>query len=237
MTSTDARTESNLPRREREARGMTDYWDIRSADDDATHEVADRGTWRRVLGELVGDDRELRILDVATGTGLIANLLAEQGYSHVTGVDLSEGMMSHARRYAAERGLTVDYRVGNALELPFPDASFDVVISSRLLWTLTEPDAAVREWARVLLPGGTLIAINELEPGEGIRLSPLDDYRAKARVDELPFANADIDDILAALASAGLLGARMQHLPGCHLVKRDRENWFAFVATKAAVHP
>ena len=38
--------------------------------------------------------------DVATGTGLIANLLAEQGYSHVTGVDLSEGMMSHARRYA-----------------------------------------------------------------------------------------------------------------------------------------
>ena len=135
------------------------------------------------------------------------------------------------------RGLTVEYRVGNALELPFPDASFDVVISSRLLWTLTEPDAAVREWARVLVPGGVLIAINELEPGEGIRLSPLDDYRAKARVDELPFANADIDDILAALASAGLLGARMQHLPGCHLAKRDRENWFAFVATKAAVHP
>ena len=43
--------------------------------------------------------------------------------------------------------------------------------------------------------------------------------------------------LAAALASAGLLGARMLHLPGCHLVKRDRENWFAFVATKAAVHP
>ncbi|MEZ5088432.1 MAG: class I SAM-dependent methyltransferase [Micropruina sp.] len=53
--------------------------------------------------------------------------------------------MRHARSYAAEHGLAVDYRFGNALELPFPDAAFDVAISSQLLWTLTEPDAAIRE--------------------------------------------------------------------------------------------
>ena len=212
---------------------MTDYWDARSADYDATHEVADRDAWRPVLEGLVGNDRDLRILDVATGTGLIANLLAEHGYTRVTGVDLSEGMMRHARSYAAEHGLAVDYRFGNALELPFPDAAFDVAISSRLLWTLTEPDAAIREWARVLVPGGSLIAINELEPGQGIRLSPLAEYREKTRVDALPFSNADNDEILAALTAAGLLGAEVRHLPGCHLVKRDRENWYAFTAAKA----
>ncbi|MFT4216554.1 MAG: methyltransferase domain-containing protein [Micropruina sp.] len=234
-TSTPTDQDAGLPsRRAREARGMTDYWDARSVDYDATHEVADRDTWKEVLEGLVGSDRTLRILDVATGTGLIANLLAEHGYTKVTGTDLSEGMMRFAREHAAAQGLDVDYRFGNALDLPLPDASFDVVINSRLLWTLTEADPAIREWARVLAPGGTLIAINELEPGEGIRTGPLADYRTKIQAGELPLANADIDEILAALTGAGLRDVRLRHLPGCHLVKRDRENWYAFTATKGA---
>jgi ubiquinone/menaquinone biosynthesis C-methylase UbiE len=98
-----------------------------------------------------------RVLDIATGTGFVALLLAELGYQ-VTGFDASQAMLANARAKAAERGMAITFVEGVTERLPFPDASFDAVTARHFIWTLVEPDKAFAEWRRVLAPGGTLIA-------------------------------------------------------------------------------
>lgn len=102
------------------------------------------------------DGTALRILDLGTGAGFFAILLAQAG-CEVTGVDLSEGMLAQAAALADEAGCTVDWRCMSATELDFGDASFDGVLARNLTWTLTDPEAAYAEWLRVLRPGGVLL--------------------------------------------------------------------------------
>ena len=78
------------------------------------------------------DGTALRILDLGTGAGFFAILLAQAG-------------------------CTVDWRCMSATELDFEDASFDGVLARNLTWTLTDPEAAYAEWLRVLRPGGVLL--------------------------------------------------------------------------------
>lgn len=78
------------------------------------------------LEQELGQDKSLRILDVGCGTGRHAIELTLRGY-HVTGIDLSEGQLSHAREKAARQGLSIDFRRLDARELPF-DGEFDVAI-------------------------------------------------------------------------------------------------------------
>src|SRR5438093_1426397 len=100
---------------------------------------------------LVGDGPG-RLLDVGCGTGAPTAAFAERGWS-VVGVDVSEEMLHFARR----RGVEVVH--ADATELPFPDASFDAVVS---LWTHTDADdfgAVVREVARVLRAPGRFVYV------------------------------------------------------------------------------
>lgn len=94
--------------------------------------------------------RGRRVLEVGCGTGLVLERIAPTA-SHARGVDLSPGMLAHARR----RGL--DVVEGSATSLPFPDASFDVVYSFKVLAHVPDIDRAVAECARVLVPGGVAI--------------------------------------------------------------------------------
>jgi len=96
---------------------------------------------------------------VGTGAGFLALLFAEMGHE-VTGVDLSAGMLEKAKHNAEHMGLEVDFFHGDAENLPFEDNSFDLVVNKFLLWTLPQPSCAVREWKRVLKPGGRLLAID-----------------------------------------------------------------------------
>lgn len=98
----------------------------------------------------------LRILDIGTGTGYFAILLAMQGHE-VTGIDLTEAMLAEARLQADEKNVRADFRRMDAQELDFPDNTFDAVISRNLTWTLPEPKTAYAEWLRVLKPGGVLL--------------------------------------------------------------------------------
>lgn len=98
----------------------------------------------------------LRILDLGTGAGFFAILLAQTG-CEVTGIDLSEGMLAQAAALADEAGCTVDWRCMSATELDFEESSFDGVLARNLTWTLTDPEAAYAEWLRVLRPGGVLL--------------------------------------------------------------------------------
>jgi ubiquinone/menaquinone biosynthesis C-methylase UbiE len=101
----------------------------------------------------------LNVLDVGTGTGFLALLFAEMGHK-VTGIDLSSGMLEKAKRNAENMGLEIDFFHGDAENLPFENGSFDLVTNKFLLWTLQQPSCAVREWKRVLKPGGMVFAID-----------------------------------------------------------------------------
>lgn len=96
-----------------------------------------------------------RWLDVGTGTGALATLAARAG-ADVTGVDLAPALIERAQRFAEADGLAIRYDVGDAENLPYDDASFDVVASS--VGTIFAPDheAVARELARVCRPGGRL---------------------------------------------------------------------------------
>lgn len=91
------------------------------------------------------------VLDVGCGGGFLANALAEMRFK-VTGVDVSEESLAVARRHDSTR--TVDYRFGDAYSLPFEDKSFDVVCAMDFLEHIEDPQRAIKEFSRVLRPGG-----------------------------------------------------------------------------------
>jgi ubiquinone/menaquinone biosynthesis C-methylase UbiE len=119
--------------------------------------------WLRFLRRLMLPEDRLSVLDVGTGTGVIALLCAELGHS-VTAIDISEGMMSVAREKATGAGLNVAFHPGDAEDPPFGPEAFDVVISRHVLWTLPEPERAARAWKRLLTPGGRVIVLDALWP-------------------------------------------------------------------------
>ena len=94
-------------------------------------------------------DRGARVLDVASGPGYVAAAAAERGAS-VIGVDIAEGMIALAR----ERHPQLDFRFGNAEELPFADGSFDAVVGNFVLLHVGRPERAAAEFARVMDAGG-----------------------------------------------------------------------------------
>lgn len=220
-----------ITKRHIEARGITAFWDHAASRYEADHALANIPVWQTVLSGFIGENKALRILDIATGTGMIANMLGSAGYTNVTGIDLSEGMMRIAIDHAREQNTNVNFIYGNAMELPTEDNSVDILISSRLLWTLSEPENALKEWYRVLKPGGRVIAINELEE-DGICCSSMDTYAEETNVEEYPFGNVSREEILSVFADAGFQNTTVSPMPGCHMVLSDRENWFAFIGQK-----
>lgn len=128
----------------------------------ATLSLGQDPRWRRAMVARVPHDGG-RVLDVATGTGLVAELLLAHGH-RVTGLDQSPDMLEIARRRFGDR---VELVEGSATELPFPDASFDHLTFTYLLRYVDDPGATLAELARVVRPGGTLANLEFCVP-EGI---------------------------------------------------------------------
>jgi ubiquinone/menaquinone biosynthesis C-methylase UbiE len=103
----------------------------------------------------------LTVLDVGCGTGLettrLAKLVAPTG--RVVGVDASEKFLDEARRRAAGLELPIEYRPGDAQQLPFPDKTVDVSRAERLFPYLADPERAFSELVRVTKPGGAVALI------------------------------------------------------------------------------
>ena len=100
-----------------------------------------------------------RVLDLGSGAGtdslIAAQMVAPTG--RVTGIDMTQAMLSKARGAAAEMGATnVEFVEGEAEQLPFPDRSFDVVISNGVIDLIPDKDAVFAELYRVLTPGGRI---------------------------------------------------------------------------------
>lgn len=142
------------------------YWSQRSTSysDVNKEELAgiSRHNWSSVLQEEIFShfpDRSpesISVLDVGTGPGFFAILLAESGF-HVTAVDMTPEMLDEARQNAGVLAGKIDFREMNAENLCLPDDSYDVVVSRNLTWNLPHPEKAYSEWHRVLRPGGLLL--------------------------------------------------------------------------------
>jgi len=101
----------------------------------------------------------VRLLDLACGTGAIAERAAAYGAT-VIGIDLAPALIETARERAAERGLEIDYEVGDCEQLELPDASVDAVSSTCGVMFSPDHEASARELARVTRPGGRIALAN-----------------------------------------------------------------------------
>src|SRR6187200_1235909 len=115
--------------------------------------------WRRFLVARLPVDRG-HVLDVATGTGLVAEALLGRGF-RVTGLDQSAEMLALARKRFGDRVQLVE---ASADALPFPDASFDHLTFTYLLRYVDDPAATLRELARVVRPGGRMASLEFMLP-------------------------------------------------------------------------
>jgi ubiquinone/menaquinone biosynthesis C-methylase UbiE len=105
------------------------------------------------LADLCNIKKDTSVLDVASGTGESACYLAEKIGARVSGIDGSELMIERAREKAKQRNLSIEFRKGDAHQLPFEDDVFDVAISECTV-CLLDKEKAIREMVRVVKPNG-----------------------------------------------------------------------------------
>lgn len=105
------------------------------------------------------EGRTLKVLDIGTGPGFYAIILASRGYD-VTAVDLSEGMIEQAKHNAGSLAEKIRFFKMDAQELSFLDNEFDVIVTRNLTWNLPDPVKAYGEWRRVLRDGGVMLNID-----------------------------------------------------------------------------
>ncbi|MGH7046562.1 MAG: class I SAM-dependent methyltransferase [Stellaceae bacterium] len=216
------------------------HWDRRAAhfDEDFGHSIrttAERAAWDRIFGLVLPSGGALDALDLGCGTGFLSLELAARGH-RVTGVDFAPSMIARAEKKAAERGLRVRFEAGDAEQLPYSPASFDLAISRHVLWTLPHPEVAIEEWRRVLRPGGRLAIIDgavldgsDRKPGaqpgcqENARTSA--EYAAVG--DQLPFLGgrprAEIEALLRAHGLADVRGDALADLVEAQLQRMIEE--------------
>lgn len=138
------------------------YWDKESAGYDRQMQMFERllapdsRAW--VCSQASG-----KTLEVGIGTGL--NLPFYPDDVNLTGIDFSPAMLQIARSRAEQLGRTADLREADALDLPFPDACFDTVVSTYALCAVPDENRAVSEMSRVLRPGGLLLLADHIEGG------------------------------------------------------------------------
>jgi ubiquinone/menaquinone biosynthesis C-methylase UbiE len=114
----------------------------------------------RLLIDLAKIGPEDTVLDVACGPGLVACALADVA-RHVTGIDLTPAMIEQARIRQRAKGLTnLNWVIGDAVPLPFPDAAYSVVVTRYSFHHFLEPRALLAEMVRVCLPGGRVAVID-----------------------------------------------------------------------------
>jgi SAM-dependent methyltransferase len=117
------------------------------------------GTTLQIVGETLCEAADIkageRVLDVAAGNGN-ASLAAARRFAAVTSTDYVPSLLDNGRRRAEADGLAIDFHVADAEDLPFPDDTFDAVLSTFGVMFAPDQERAARELMRVLRPGGRI---------------------------------------------------------------------------------
>jgi ubiquinone/menaquinone biosynthesis C-methylase UbiE len=117
------------------------------------------GTTLQIVGETLCEAADIkageRVLDVAAGNGN-ASLAAARRFARVTSTDYVPTLLESARRRAEAEGHVIEFQVADAENLPFPDGTFDAVLSTFGVMFTPDQERAARELMRVLRPGGRI---------------------------------------------------------------------------------
>lgn len=134
---------------------------------------------RDLVVEAAAEARPRSVLEVGCGEGELATRMMVELGAELVAIDQSERMVELARA----RG--VDARMGDVQELPFPDASFDVAVAAWMLYHVPDLDRAIGELARVLRPGGRLVAVTNASDHlyEMLELAGVDDWHFSFRAE------------------------------------------------------
>lgn len=203
------------------------------------------GQWAPKVADAAQIRPGQRVLDVACGTGIVAREAASRAGSkgRVAGVDRNPGMLAVAR----ELDPAVDWREGVAESLPFPDESFDAVVSQFGLMFFSDRRQALREMLRVLAPGGRLaVAVwDSLEnmPAFASEVALLEQASGLPAADALrsPFALGNRKDLAALFSEAGMGSAEITthhgeaRFPSIRaLVETDLRGWLPMMGVTLA---
>ena len=213
-----------------------DFWDNYSSEFDGEHDTENIDVWKKYLEEILGADKNKVVLDMGAGTGFLANMTAELGYTSI-GVDISRKMLEYAVDHADKKKVSAAYMYGSILDLPFMDNTADYVINARVLWTLVEPDKAIKEWARVIKPGGSIFCFNRMKEDEGITVYKKDFYDNKEVDDKLVVQGAKMDKLKNLMERNGLVNVRIEQLPDTYKDEALKDMdwyqpWFVLAADK-----
>jgi len=194
------------------------------------------GQWAPKVADAAQIQPGQRVLDVACGTGILAREIASRigSVGHVLGIDPSPGMVAVAKQLAP----TVEWRDGVAESLPFPDQSFEAVVSQFGLMFFTDRRQSLREMLRVLAPGGRLaVAVwDSLDniPAYASEVALLERTAGRQAADALraPFVLGNRNDLATLFSEAGVASAEIttQHgtaqFPSIRtMVEADLRGW------------
>ena len=180
------------------------------------------------LARLLPLTGEERALDVGTGAGAIAIGLASL-VREVVGVDIVPALLAEGRKRAPAN---VSFVEGDAYALPFPSDSFDLVATARTLHHVQRPELVLAEMRRVLRPGGTMLVVDQLAPGDPLAAIELNRFE-RARDESTTRILADVD-LRGLFDSNGLILRRFEavaierelepylDLAGCEGAERER---------------
>lgn len=169
------------------------------------------------LNQLAATGPGERVLDVACGTGAVARRAAQQvgADGTVVGLDLNEGMLGVARRVSQEVHPPIEWRQGDAADMPLADGSFDVVLCQQGLQFFPEQPAALREMYRVLVPSGrvALSVLRSIEHNPGyVALSEALERHVGADAGAMirsPFSSLSTEELRHLVAGVGFQDVRI----------------------------
>jgi len=201
---------------------IREWWDDAHHDYDSipehgVHSRAEKELWGGALTRSLGTAQRLKVLDMGTGTGFLALLLAEMGHD-VTGADWSKSKLKEANEKIKSSDIPVKFVIEDAEDLSFEGGIFDAVVSRHLIWTLSDPATAFSEWARVVKPGGRVLTDI---PGKHSHHS--NHHFGEEIGRQLPFYNgSDPDAVVRMFLDAGLTNVSVQRFNELVLVSGER---------------
>lgn len=180
-----------------------DYWDQRAKGyNELTRIKIDEG-WDetlQIIGHFINLDRPMRIIDMGTGPGLYAVMLAMRGHD-VTAIDCSERMLERAMANAESMGVKVDFVNADVEDPPLENGKYDMILAHNVVWGLEHPKKAYMRWKELLKPSGSLAIVDgnyyldlydndykkRMRYMELARKGPEDGLHAKTNVDKVDF--------------------------------------------------